>query len=231
MTQTVLSHGIKSWPEAERPRERLLQNGVEFLSDAELLAILFRSGIQGKDALSLSRELLSQFGGLRGLLSVGFSELKQIKGLGEAKIATLLSATEIVRRKLKEDLVGKNFIRDPESVVQYLYASLRDKKKEIFKVLFLNKANRIIGEQDLFEGTIDETAIHTREVIKTALDRHASSIILVHNHPSGRIEPSSEDKEITRKIQMACASVSIKVLDHLIVGDNQYFSFQEHGLL
>ncbi len=231
MTKAVAPGGIKSWPQNERPRERLIQNGVKSLSDAELLAILLRSGIRGKDAIALSRELLNQFGGLRGLLSVEYNKLAKVKGLGQAKIATLLSTTEIVRRKLKEDLVGKNFIRDPESVVQYLYTSLRDKKKEIFKVLFLNKANRIIGEQDLFEGTIDETAIHTREVVKTALDCHASSLILVHNHPSGRTEPSSEDKEITQKIQMACASVSIRVLDHLIVGDNQYFSFQEHGLL
>lgn len=231
MTQTALSHGIKSWPETERPRERLIKNGVSSLSGAELLAILLRSGVRGKNAIQLARELISQFNGLRGLLSIEFDELKKVKGLGQAKITTLLAATEIARRQLKEELVGKNFVRDPQSVLDYLYSSLRDRKKEVFKAMFLNKANRIIGEQDLFEGTVDETAIHPREVVKAALDRHATSVILVHNHPSGRIEPSFEDKEITRKLQAACGAVAVKILDHIIVGDNQYFSFSEHGLL
>ena len=231
MTQTVLSNGIKYWPKAERPRERLIKNGVSTLSDAELLAILLRSGIQGKDAIQLARDLISQFNGLRGLLSVEFGELSKVKGLGQAKISTLLAATEIAKRQLKEELIGKNFVRDPQSILDYLYSSLRDRKKEVFKVIFLNKANRIIDEQDLFEGTVDEAAIHPREIVKSALDHHASNIILVHNHPSGRTEPSLEDKEITQKIQSACATVSIKVLDHLIVGDNQYFSFREHGLI
>lgn len=231
MTQTALSHGIKSWPEAERPRERLIEHGVQSLSDAELLAILLRSGIQGKDAITLARELLSRFGGLRGLLAVGWPELKPIKGLGQAKITTFLAATEIARRQLRQELVGKNFIRDPQSVLDYLYSSLRDKKREVFKVLFLNKTNRIIDEQDLFEGTVDETAIHPREVVKAALERQATGLILIHNHPSGRVEPSVEDREITRKLEAACAAVSIKVLDHIIVGDNQYFSFSEQGLL
>ena len=238
MTQTALSHslpaerrGIKSWPETERPRERLIKNGVSSLSDAELLAILLRSGIRGKDAITLARELLSRFGGLRGLLAVGWTELKQIKGLGQAKITAFLAASEIARRQLKQELVGKNYVRDPQSVLDYLYSSLRDKKREVFKVLFLNKANRIIDEQELFGGTVDETAIHPREVVKAALDRHATAVVLIHNHPSGRVEPSTDDREITRKIEEACTAVSIKVLDHIIVGDNQYFSFSEQGLL
>src|SRR3989338_4548899 len=238
MTQTALSHslpaerrGIKSWPETERPRERLIKNGVSSLSDAELLAILLRSGIRGKDAITLARELLSRFGGLRGLLAVGWTELKQIKGLGQAKITAFLAASEIARRQLKQEVVGKTYVRDPQSVLDYLYSSLRDKKREVFKVLFLNKANRIVDEQDLFEGTVDETAIHPREVVKVALERHASALIFIHNHPSGRIEPSPEDREITQKLEAACTAVSVKVLDHIIVGDNQYFSFREHHLL
>ena len=231
MTQTALSHRIKSWPETGRPRERLIKNGVSSLSDAELLAILLRSGIQGKDAITLARELLSRFGGLRGLLAVGWNELRQVKGLGHAKITTFLAASEIAKRQLKQELVGKNFVRDPQSVLDYLYSSLRDKKREIFKVLFLNKANRIIDEQDLFEGTVDETAIHPREVVRVALERYATALVLIHNHPSGRVEPSSEDREITRKLEAACAAVSIKILDHIIVGDNQYYSFNEHDLL
>ena len=222
---------IKSWPQNERPRERLIQNGAQSLSDAELLAIFLRSGIPGKDVITLSRELLSEFGGLRGLFSIEHNRLAKIKGLGRAKIATLLAAVEIAKRRLREDLIGKDVIRDPESVVDYLYASLRDAKREVFKVIFLDKANRILDERDLFNGTIDEAAVHPREVVKAALDHHAASVICVHNHPSGRAEPSTEDKEITRKLQTACAAVSVKVLDHIVVGDNQYFSFREHGLL
>ena len=223
--------GIKSWPETERPRERLLQSGVSSLTDAELIAVLLRSGTRGKDAIQLARELLTGFGGLRGLLAREPRELRRLKGLGQAKIATLLAATEIARRKLREEIIGKNFIRDPQSVLDYLYASLRDRKKELFKVLFLNKANRIIGEQDLFEGTVDEAAIHPREVVKAALDHHATALMLIHNHPSGVARPSPEDREMTKKLLLACEAVSVRVQDHIIVGDNEYFSFNEHCLL
>lgn len=231
MTQSSQAQGIKSWPASERPRERLIQNGIGSLSDAELVAIQLRAGIKGKDAIALARELLARFGGLRGLLSVGRHELKQIKGLGDAKIAALLSAIEISKRQLKEEIIGKNIVRDPKSVMDYLYSTLRDKKREVFKVLFLNKANCIIAEEDLFEGTVDETAVHPREVLKAALEKSATGLILVHNHPSGRIFPSREDQEITRKLQSICMPVGVKILDHIIVGDNQYFSFSERNLL
>ena len=224
-------NGIKSWPTSERPRERLNKHGVQSLSDAELLAILLRNGIQGKDAITLARELLNRFGGLRGLAKIEWADLAKIKGLGPAKISTFLAAAEMARRQLRQELIGTNFVRNPESVLDYLYSTLRDTKKEIFKVLFLNKANRILDEKDLFEGTVDETAVYPRELVKAALERHATSLILIHNHPSGRIEPSLEDREITRKLQTACNAVSIKILDHIIVGDNQYFSFNEHSML
>lgn len=222
---------IKSWPKSERPRERMFANGVDTLSDAELVAILLRTGIKGKDAISLSRELLSRFGGLRGLLSVGIPEMKSVKGLGLAKITALLSAVEIARRQLKEEIVGKNFLRDPKAVMDYLYSAMRDRKKELFKVIYMNKANCIIAEETLFEGTVDETVVHPREVLKSALEKNATGIVLIHNHPSGRVQPSREDQELTRKIQGICHPVGIKVLDHIIVGDNQYFSFVEHNLL
>ncbi len=222
---------IRSWPQTERPRERLIEKGAHALSDAELLAVLLRNGIRGKNAIEFARELLHQFGGLRGLLSLGWGELKEVKGLGLAKIATLLAAREIARRQLKEELIGKHFARDPQSVLDYLYSALRDKKHEVFKVIFLNKANRILAEEDLFKGTVDETVIHAREIVKAALEHQATGLILVHNHPSGRIQPSPEDREITRKLQSACSTVSVKILDHIIVGDNQYFSFSEHNLL
>lgn len=231
MTEIVSARGIKSWPKSERPRERMLQHGIEGLSDAELVAILLRNGIKGKDALTLARELLAGVGGLRGLASMEFRNLIQVKGLGPAKTAALLSAIEIGRRQLKQEIIGRNVVRDTKSVMDYLYSSLRDKKREVFKVIFLNKANRVIGEEDLFEGTIDETAVHPREVVKVALERHATGLILVHNHPSGRVIPSQADREITRKLQIACETIAVKILDHIIVGDNQYFSFSENQCL
>jgi DNA repair protein RadC len=226
-----INKGIKSWPSSERPRERLLKEGTQVLSDAELLAVLLRNGVPGKDAVSLARELLSKYGGLRGLLSVSAAELQKTKGLGAAKTASLAAVMEMAKRGLKEEMIGKDYLRDPGSAMTFLYASLRDKKKEVLKVLFLNKANCILAEADLSEGTIDEAAIHPREVVKAALEKHATAIVLVHNHPSGRIEPSAEDKIITVKLQQACQSVGVKVLDHIIVGDNRYFSFVEHGCM
>lgn len=222
---------IKSWPASERPRERLLESGPRSLSDAELMAILLRSGIQGKDAVSLSRELLNQFGGLRGLLSSDKNKLKSIKGLGQAKLAMLMAVTEIARRQLQENLTGQCVIRDPQSVLDYLFYCLRDKKREIFKVLFLDKAGKLICDRDLFEGTVDEAAVHPREVVKAALDYYATALILVHNHPSGRAEPSREDREITNRLKSACESVHVKILDHMIIGDGNYFSFREHQLI
>lgn len=221
---------IKLWPKSERPRERLRDHGVEALTDAELIALLLRNGVRGKDAIGLARDLVVRFGGLRGMAAANWNNLRKVKGLGPAKIASLLAASEITRRQLKEELIGTNAVRDPQTVLAYLTSSLRDKKKEIFKVLFLNKANIVLAAKDLFQGTVDETVVHPREIIQAALDLHATGIILVHNHPSGRIEPSTEDIQMTQKIKLACEAVSVKVVDHIIVGDNQFFSFREHGL-
>ncbi len=225
------SRAVKNWPRGERPRERMKELGAGALSDAELVAILLRNGIPGKDVIALARELIKNFGGLRGLGAAGWPQLSKIKGLGPAKIATLAAAGEIARRQLREEIPAADAIRDPEAVAVYLKNCLRDKKIEIFKVLFLNKANRIIAEEDMARGTVDEAAVHPREIVKAALEKHATAVILVHNHPSGRIEPSLEDKAITQKIKSACETVSVKVLDHIIVGDNKLFSFREHGLL
>lgn len=231
LTEQTLSNGIKAWPESERPRERLMRGEASKLSESELIALLLRSGIRGKDAVALGRELLSAFGGLRGLFQVCPERLKQISGLGAAKIASVLAVAELAQRFLREEMPGRDVMRDPRTVVDYLYASLRDRKREVFKVIFLDKANRVIGDNDLFIGTIDEAAVHPREVVKASLDRFATAVILVHNHPSGRVEPSPEDRRLTDKIKAACETVSIKVLDHLIVGDNQHFSFREAGLI
>lgn len=222
---------IKDWPEGERPREKLLQKGAGALSDAELLAILFGHGIHGQDVVSFSRSLLVNFNGLRGLLSQPQDAFGKVKGLGQAKIAMLFAVRELGLRHLREKMAGQNFVRSPQAVTDYLYAALRDQKREIFKVLFLDKSLRIVGERDLFYGTIDEAAVHPREIVKAALEFHASNLVLVHNHPSGKIEPSREDYEITQKIKAACQTVSIRILDHIIVGENQYFSFSERNSL
>lgn len=222
---------INAWPIKERPRERLKQSGVAALSDAELLAILLRTGLKGKDVLQLSRDILIETGGFRRLFSLSWDELKKVKGLGEVKIAQFLAVREIFSRQLREKILDKNAVQDPEAVLEYLSASMRDRKREVFKVLFLDKANHIIDARDLFEGTIDQTAVHPREVVKAALEIHATALILVHNHPSGKIEPSQEDRMLTGRLHSACAALGIRILDHLIVGDNQFFSFRENRLL
>jgi len=222
---------IRNWPSAERPREKMMENGPAALSDAELLAVLLRTGTRGKDAVAFSRDLVGQFGGLRGLMKQDLNALRKIKGLGPAKIASLLSATELARRQLKERVLLKDVVRDPQGVFEYLSFALRDRQKELFKVLYLNKANALIGEKDLFAGTVDEAAVHPREIVQSALERHATAVILVHNHPSGRTQPSREDVEITKKIKAACESVSIRVLDHVIIGHNDYFSFNQNKVV
>ena len=222
---------IREWPEGERPREKLMQKGAEALSDAELLAVLFGHGTRGQDVVSFSRNLLLQFGGLRGILVQQAAVLGKVKGLGLAKTAMLFAVREIGLRQLREKMMGQNFIRSPQAVTDYLTAALRDQKREIFKVLFLDKALKILGEKDLFFGTVDEAAVHPREIVKEALLQNASNLVLVHNHPSGKVEPSREDYEITQKIKAACQTVSIRVLDHIIIGENQYFSFSERSQL
>ena len=223
---------IREWPEGERPREKLMQKGAEALSDAELLAVLFGHGTRGQDVVSFSRNLLLQFGGLRGILVQQAAVLGKVKGLGLAKTAMLFAVREIGLRQLREKMMGQNFIRSPQAVTDYLTAALRDQKREIFKVLFLDKALKILGDKDLFFGTIDEAAVYPREIVREALlVKNASSVVLCHQHPSGKVEPSREDYEITQKIKAACQTVSIRVLDHIIIGENQYFSFSERSQL
>lgn len=222
---------IKSQLDSERPRRRLLEEGAQVLTDAELVAILLRSGSKSKDVVSFARELLAGVGGLRGLLSSSSKNLAKLKGMGEAKISSILVIHEILKRNLRAEIVGKNIIRDPQSVIEYLYCSMRDRKREVFKVLFLNKANRILSDEDLFEGTVDEAAIYMRDLVGAALENSASSLVICHNHPSGRTLPSQEDIHLTRKIRDACEPIGIKLMDHLIIGDNQYYSFNAARLL
>ncbi len=219
--------GIKAWPKSERPRELLLDKGPEFVSDAGLVAILLRSGIKGKDAVTLSRELLSHFGNLRGLLNAEKKDLKNIKGLGGAKIAQLLAATELAKRQIKEQMIEKDAIHGPEDVIEYLSLSMSDLKQEVFKVIYLNTANTILAVEDLFKGTVDQSAVYPREIIKRAFELNASGLIFVHNHPSGDLKPSQHDLSLTEKLFKACLAVDLKPLDHLIIGPNGYTSLKE----
>lgn len=224
-------NSIKTWPKYERPRELLLERGPDFVSDAGLIAILLRTGTKGKDAVSLARDLIKEFNGLRGILSAEKSDLQKIKGLGEAKIAQLLSVIEISKRQLKEEIVGNNYIESDKDVVDYLSLSMRDLKNEFFKVIYLNKNNIVLTIDNLFYGTVDQASLYPREVIKRALDTGASSVIFVHNHPSGSLKPSVFDIDITKNLISACHAVNITPLDHIIISPLGFFSFKEKGLI
>ena len=222
---------IKEWPESERPREILLDKGPEYVSDAGLIAILLRTGTHGSDAVSIGRELLAKFGGLKGLFNANRKELEEIRGLGQAKIAQLLSAIEIGKRQLKEGVLGKQALNSPESVIEYLSMSICDVKDELFKVIYLNSAHEVISVEDLFRGTVNQSAIYPREVIKKAFELNASALIFVHNHPSGSLEPSDHDLSLTGKLVQACKAVDLTPLDHIIISHSGHTSFKDRGLM
>ena len=229
MKKPKADHGIKTWPKSEQPRELLLEKGPEYVSDAGLVAILVRIGLKGKDAVTFGRELLNHFGGLRGLLNARKEDLEIIKGLGSAKIAQLLAATEIAKRQLKEEIIGKVFVHGPEDVMEYLSLSMSNLKKEVFKVIYLNNANVILAVEDLFEGTVDQSAVYPREIIKRALELNASGLIFVHNHPTGDLKPSQADIRLRTKLDNACHAVDLTPLDHLIIGPSGYISLKKQG--
>ena len=230
LDKTKKTDGIKNWPRSERPRELLLEKGPEYVSDAGLVAILLRTGMKGKDAVSLGRELLEQFGGLGGLLHANRKALEEIKGLGTAKIAQLLAATEIAKRQLKEEIIGKAIINGPEDVLEYLSLSMSNLKEEVFKVIYLNSANMVLAAEDLFKGTVDQSAVYPREIIKKAFELNASGLIFVHNHPSGSLKPSKHDLLLNERLVKACHAVDLTPLDHLIIGSAGHISFKEKGL-
>lgn len=217
MTGQRNQNSIKFWPKYERPRELLLDKGADQVSDAGLIAILLDTGIKGKDAVSLARDLIQHFGSLRGLLHAGKSDLAKSKGLGMAKIAKLLAVVEIAKRQFKEEIVGKSYIENRQDIVDYLCLAMRDLKEEFFKAVYLNKANIVISVEDLFRGTVDQTSVYPREIIKRAIELGASGVIFVHNHPSGSLEPSQHDMELTRRLVAACRAVDITALDHVLI--------------
>ncbi|NIQ38537.1 MAG: DNA repair protein RadC [Proteobacteria bacterium] len=222
---------IPEWPEDERPREKLVQFGPENISDAELLAILLRIGNREQSAIDLARYLIREAGGLEGIDGRGVSELCQIKGIGPAKAAQLKAALEIGKRLLSTDGRKRKKIISSQDVYRVLSPHLRRRKREAFKVIFLTRRNTIIGEKTLFEGSLTESLINPREIVKSALAHSAAGVIFVHNHPSGDPSPSPEDQTITDQLTRACTLVNIRVVDHIIIGDGGYYSFADEKQL
>lgn len=222
---------ITDWPESERPREKLLKNGAAYLSDAELLAIFLRTGMAGKSAVDLSRELLKRFNGLTGLFAADQNAFCEVPGMGPAKYAQLQAELEMARRALEEKLKSGDTMSSPGSVRDYLRLSLQGKKHEIFVAIFLDAQNRTITTEELFNGTLTQTSVYPREVVKRALHHNAAAIIFAHNHPSGIAEPSQADEILTQSLKQALALVDVKVLDHFIVGSGAAMSFAERGLI
>lgn len=222
---------IPDWPETERPREKLLMKGASTLSDAELLAIFLRTGIKGKTAVDLARELLIEYGSLRGLLDADLLRFKRSKGLGDAKYAQLQAVLEMAKRHFREPLERGKTLASAQKTRDFLKSELRDNPHEVFACLFLDSQHQVIKFDELFHGTINGTSIYPREVVKKALGLNAAAVIFAHNHPSGVVNPSDADKLVTDKLQRALALIDVRVLDHFIIGDDEPFSFAENGLL
>lgn len=223
--------GIKSWPQDDRPREKLLKKGAESLSNSELLAILLRTGRKGESAIDLARWIIEKFGTFRNMSHTDMRQWKEFKGLGPAKIAQIQAALEIGRRFREVEVnEPKQKITSARDVVEIIMPQMRDLKTEVFKVIYLNSNNKIIEISTSVVGTINHAIPIVREIIHAALQKFAAAIICVHNHPSADVSPSPEDKKFTQELTSAGKIMNIKVLDHIIIGDNTYFSFAEEGL-
>ena len=226
---SIKPSSIKSWPEAERPREKLLARGAQALSDAELLAIFLRTGLPGRNAVELARDLLTQFGGLRALLEADKDSFCEFPGLGSAKYVQLHATLEMSRRYLAEKLSRQAALTSPSATRDYLSSHLRGRPHEVFACLYLDAQHRVLAFEELFRGTIDGASVYPREVVKAALKKNAAAMIFAHNHPSGIAEPSTADRSLTRRLKDALALVDIRVLDHLVIGDGEVVSFAERG--
>lgn len=220
---------ITDWPADERPREKLLARGAVNLSDAELLAIFLRTGVAGKSAVDLARDLLMGFGGLRQLLVADIKTFTRHNGLGPAKFAQLQAVLEMSSRHLAQTLQKEDALTSPQLTQRYLMSKLRDRQSEAFVALFLDSQHRVIEYVELAHGTIDGAAVYPREVVKMALSKNAAAIIFAHNHPSGIAEASQADKAITERLVKALSLLDIRVLDHIIIGDGEFTSFAEKG--
>lgn len=222
---------ITDWPASERPREKLLEQGAASLSDAELLAIFLRVGVVGKSAVDLARDLLTQFGSLNGIFAASEPELSQVHGIGSSKYVQLQAIFEMSRRALNEQLQQRDVFSSPKHVRDYLVLRLGALKREVFLVMFLDAQNRLNATEEMFSGTLTQTSVYPREVVKRAIHHNAASVIFAHNHPSGVAEQSAADEMLTRQLKDALALVDVRVLDHFIIAGNQTLSFAERGLL
>src|SRR5512134_949834 len=222
---------ITDWPLDDRPREKLLHRGAESLSDAELVAIFLRTGVRGKSAVDVAREALTRFGSLSGLFAAGVDAVTAVSGLGVAKYAQLQAVLEMARRALRERLDRGSALTSPQAVRDYLRLRLQGRPHEVFIGVFLDAQNRVLAVEELSRGTLTQTSVYPREVVKRALHHNAAALIFAHNHPSGIAEPSHADEVLTQSLKQALALVDVKVLDHFVVGAGGAMSFAERGLL
>jgi len=222
---------IKDWPADERPREKLLKQGATALSDAELLAIFLRIGVAGHSAVDLARTLLKHFGSLNKLFAAPREEFNAILGMGDAKYAQLQAVFEMTRRALREELAQSTSLSSPKAVRDYLALSIGHLPHECFMALFLDAQNRLLAAEEMFRGTLTQTSVYPREIVKRALALNAAAVIFAHNHPSGTTEPSQADQVLTQNLKEALGLVDVRVLDHFVVGGRKVLSFAERGLL
>jgi DNA repair protein RadC len=222
---------INDWAEQDRPRERLVREGAQALSNSELLALLLRVGVRGKSAVELGRDILQHFGSLHGLFGATLNDVAQVHGLGMAKYAQLQAVMELARRAIAESMQSGQSLSSPELVKRYLRLRLGHQRHESFLVLFVDVKNRLIADKELFRGTLTHTSVYPREVVKEALACNAASVMLAHNHPSGSPEPSDADLRLTQTLTQALALVDIRVLDHFVVAGPLVHSFAENGQL
>jgi DNA repair protein RadC len=222
---------IKDLPAALRPREKLLARGAAALADAELLALLLRTGLPGTGVLRLAERLLAEFGGIAGLLNASSDDLKRVKGMGPAKRAELAAVLELARRSMLREFEQRALFDTPNRVKDYLRLQLAQRTYEVFAVLFLDAQNQLLTMEEMFRGTLSQTSVYPREVVKRALALNAAAVVFAHNHPSGVAEPSRSDEFLTQSLKSALALVDIRVLDHLVVGQSDVVSFAERGLL
>lgn len=221
--------GIKDWPEGEGPRDKLLQKGAAYLSDAELLAVLLRNGLAGLNAVDLARSLISEFGGLRNLLCAPKNQVCRLPGVGPVKYAQLQAAAELARRVAQENLQRGQVLTNPDLTRGYLMRQLTDRSYEVFAILLLDSQHRVIQFVELFRGTIDSASVYPREVVSLVLEKKAAAVIVCHNHPSGIAEPSQADRRITERLKNALSTIDVSLLDHMVVGDREIVSFAERG--
>ena len=222
---------LRDWPAAERPRERLLAHGAAALADSELLALLLRHGVAGSDAPSVARALLLRFGSVGGIFAAPAAELAGVRGVGPAKAAQLVAMVELVRRSLVEAAGERDALQSPQAVRDYLRLTLAGRSHEVFVGLYLDSQNRLLAAEELFRGTLAQTSVYPREVVKAALARNAAAMIFAHNHPSGVAEPSRADELLTLALKQALALVDVRTLDHFIVAGGRVVSLAERGLV